>query len=148
MVLAEQLGVQVRQLDGVPDLVDLVAQAADVLVRDVGDLLEDELLDLGLGDPLVDEAGARVDQQPVADPHLVLAQGVRDPGHPLLVGVPDDQHAVLAEDLLELDDLADPLEAAGLDDVQRLVQQHLAAGDQVLLLHRRAHRDAHLAAHR
>jgi hypothetical protein len=45
--------VQERQLDGVADLLDLPGQATDVGVVDVGDLFEDELLDLALGDPLV-----------------------------------------------------------------------------------------------
>ena len=47
LVLVEQVGVQVRQLDRVLDLLDLVVEAADVGVGDVGDLFEDELLDLG-----------------------------------------------------------------------------------------------------
>ena len=46
LVLVEQLRVQERQLDGVADRLDLALEAADVLVADVGDLLEDELLDL------------------------------------------------------------------------------------------------------
>ena len=53
LVLVEQLGVQERQLHGVADRLDLALEAADVLVADVGDLLEDELLDLFL------RAGAR-----------------------------------------------------------------------------------------
>ena len=59
LVLAEQVGVQVGQLDGVADLLDLALQPADALVVDVGDLLEDQLLDLGLRDPLVDVARPR-----------------------------------------------------------------------------------------
>src|SRR5690606_34554415 len=37
-VLAEQVRVEVRQLDRVPDGLDLVAETADLLVSDVGDL--------------------------------------------------------------------------------------------------------------
>ena len=46
LVLVEELRVQERQLDRVADVLDLALEAADVLVADVGDLLEDELLDL------------------------------------------------------------------------------------------------------
>ena len=66
LVLLEEVGVEVRQLDRVADLLDLAAEAADLLVGDVGDLFEDELLDLGLRDLLVDVAGARLEQQGVA----------------------------------------------------------------------------------
>ena len=44
--------VQVRQLDRVLDHLDLVVEAADVGVGDVGDLFEHELLDLGPRQPL------------------------------------------------------------------------------------------------
>src|SRR3712207_6878202 len=59
LVLAEQVGVQERQLDGVADLLDLQGQPTDVAVVDVADPLQDELLDLALGDPLVDRSEAR-----------------------------------------------------------------------------------------
>ena len=62
----EEVGVEVGQLDGVADHLDLGAQAADLVVVDVGDLFEDEFLDLGLGDPLVDVPGAGLEQQGVA----------------------------------------------------------------------------------
>ena len=63
LVLLEQLGVQVGQLDRVADLLDLAAEPADGLVGDVGHLFEDELLDLRLRDLLVDVAGARLEQE-------------------------------------------------------------------------------------
>jgi hypothetical protein len=66
-VLLEEVGVEVGQLDRVADLVDLVLEAADALVGDVRDLLEDELLDLGLRDPLVGVAGAPVEQRRVPE---------------------------------------------------------------------------------
>ena len=69
-VLAEQVGVQERQLDGVADLLDLGRQPADVGVVDVRDLFEDEFLDLGPGDLLEDEAGPGVHRQGVTDPQL------------------------------------------------------------------------------
>jgi hypothetical protein len=65
-VLLVEVGVQVGQLDRVADLLDLPREAADVGVRDVRDLFEDELLDLGLRNALVDVAGAGLEQQRVA----------------------------------------------------------------------------------
>ena len=56
LVLEEELGVQVRQLDRVLDRLDLVVEATDVGVGDVGHLFEHELLDLGPREPL-DDAG-------------------------------------------------------------------------------------------
>ena len=51
---------------------------------------------------------------------------------PLLVGVPDDERTIAAfEDLLHHDDLAGALEAAGRDDVHRLVEHDLLAVAQV-----------------
>jgi hypothetical protein len=62
LVLGEELLVQERQLDGVGDLLDLVVEAADVGVGDVGHLLEHELLDLGPGQLLEQQARAGVEQ--------------------------------------------------------------------------------------
>ena len=66
LVLGEQLLVQERQLDGVPDGLDLGAETADHRVVDVRHLLEHQLLDVQLGDPLVREVHPPVDQQRVA----------------------------------------------------------------------------------
>ena len=57
-MLDEQIAMKPRQLDGVGDLLDLVVEAANVLVGDVGDLFEDELLDLRPGQLLEQQAGA------------------------------------------------------------------------------------------
>ena len=82
LVLAEQVGVQVRQLDGVADLLDLRGQAADVGVVDVRHLFEDQLLDLGLGDALVDVAGPRLEQQRVAGAQRLVDAACRRAGRP------------------------------------------------------------------
>ena len=95
LVLLEQLRVQVRQLDRVADLVDLPHQPADVGVVDVRDLFEDELLDLGLGDALVDVVGSGVEEQGVARAQRRPEQGLGDPDDALLVGVAHHQCTVL-----------------------------------------------------
>jgi len=71
LMLLEQLRVQERQLDRVPDRLDLALEAADVLVGHVGDLLEDELLDLLLGQLLEGDVRARIHQQWVAGSDLL-----------------------------------------------------------------------------
>ena len=146
-MLAEQVGVQERQLHRVADLLDLRGQAADVAVVDVGHLLEDELLDLALRDPLVGVRRARLDQQRVAGAQRRVEQRVGEVDDPLLVGVRDDQRPVAAlEDLLEHDDLAGPLEAERVHDVERVVEQDLLAAPQLVDLDARRDRHPQLAA--
>ena len=69
-VLAEQILVQERQFDRVADLLDLPAEATDVVVVDVGNLFQHQVLDLGLGDPLERVAGFGIDQQRITGPQL------------------------------------------------------------------------------
>ena len=146
-MLPEQVGVQVRELHRVPDLDDLGAEATDVGVGDVRHFLEDQLLDLGLGDALVDIAGARLEQQRVARPQDRVAQRLGQPDDALLVRVRDDQGPVaVLEEFLEHDDLAHGLVTLGDDHVEGLVQHHFLAGPQLLELDRRADADAHLPA--
>ena len=73
-MLGEKLPVQERQLDSVGDLLDLGVEAADVLVGDVRDLLEDEVLDLGAGQLLEQQARAGVHEQRVAGPQLLAVE--------------------------------------------------------------------------
>ena len=106
-VLGEQLLVEERQLDGVGDLLDLGVEPADVGVRHVGDLLEQQVLDLGPGQLLEQHVGARVEPQHVAGTQAHAAQGARQLAHPLLVGAADHDrpHAVFHH-LFERHDLA------------------------------------------
>ena len=115
-------------------------------VVDVGDLFEDELLDLALGHPLVGVGRAGLEQQRVAGAQRLVAQQVGEVDDAFLVGVPDHQRAVAAvEDLLEHDDLAGTLEAARRDDVHRLVEHDLLAAPEFGGLDLGRHRDAQLA---
>jgi hypothetical protein len=65
-VLGEEVLVQERQLDGVGDLLDLVVEAADVGVGDVGHLLEQQVLDLGPGQLLEQQVRTRIEAHLVA----------------------------------------------------------------------------------
>ena len=122
---------QERQLDRVADLLDLPVEAPDVAVVDVGHLLQHQLLDLALRDPLVGVRRTWLDEQRVPRPQRRVQDRVGEVHHPLLVGVGDDERPVAAlKDLLEHDDLAGPLEPERVDDVQGVVEQHLLAAAQ------------------
>ena len=128
---------QERQLHRVADLLDLPDEATDVLVADVGHLLQHQVLDLRLRHALVRVAGLGVDQQRVARLERLLGQQVGEQDHPLLVRVPDHQRAKAAaldvggEHLTQRAHLAGAFEAAGLDHGERLVEpQRLAAAQR------------------
>ena len=98
------------------------------------------------GHPLVDVAGAGVEQQGVAGAQGRSAQRLGEPDHPLLVGVGDHQGALaVGEQLLEHHDLADLLEVERGDDVERLVEHDLLATPELIELDRRADVDPQLA---
>ena len=156
---------QERQLDGVADLLDLPAEATDVVVADVGNLFENQILDLGLRDALERVPGLRVDQQRVPGPQLARTvvvvvvdrfevgqelgghQRLGEPDDALLVGVTDHQRAVpVGEDLAQRADLTDGLEVVRLNHRQRLVQAYGLALLERLGVDVRRARQAHLAA--
>jgi hypothetical protein len=146
-VLAEQVRVQVRQLDRVADLLDLRGEATDIGVGDVRDLFEDELLDLGLRNALIRVAGARLEQQRVPAAEHLVEQRRGEPHDPLLIGVRDHQGALaVGEHLLEHHDFANRLIALGDHDVERLVEHDLLAGLELFKVHVGADVDPHLAA--
>ncbi|CAB4954827.1 unannotated protein [freshwater metagenome] len=53
-MLPEEIRVEIGQFHCIPDRLNLCGQPADVVVVDVGNLFENELLDLGFGDALED----------------------------------------------------------------------------------------------
>ena len=118
-------------------------------VGDVGHLFEDQLLDLGPGQLLEQQARAGVHQHRVARPQCRPDEPLGQLGHPLLVGPADDDGpAPVLEDLLERDDLAGGLGRAGQHDVERLVEHDLAAPHELVGVELGVDRDAHLAAAR
>src|SRR3990170_4330335 len=86
LVLVEELRVQERQLDGITYLLDLTLEAADVLVGDVGNLLQDELLHLLLRELLQRHSRARVEQERVPGANALITQFLGEDGYKLLVG--------------------------------------------------------------
>ena len=95
-----------RQLDGVTEHLDLLGEAADIRVLDIRNLLENDLLDLRLGQPLRGDARPGIKHEHVPDLNLFALQrpGKRD--DPLLVGPPEDYGASVVEDFLHLHDFA------------------------------------------
>jgi hypothetical protein len=146
LVLVEQVGIEVRQLDGVLDLVDLVVEPADVRVRDVGHLFEDELLDLGPREAFDQHTRAGLHEEVVAGAQALPEQAAGELADALLVGASDDERALtVVEQLLERDDLAGDVVTAREHDVERLVQHDLLAALELFDVELRMHCDAHLA---
>src|SRR5437773_820846 len=144
LVLLVVVGVEVGELDGVLDRLDLGAEAADVVVADVGHFLERKILDLALGQLLQQVARLRIHQNVVADLEPQLAERIGDDADLLLVGAQGDDRTLLVELLFEDHDVTLDLVAGGLDDVQSLVEDQLLTGLERLGLDRGVEVDLHL----
>ncbi len=108
LVLAEQVGVQVRQLDGVADLLDLRAEPADVArSRCPGPPRGRAPRPRPWGCARRRTASAARAAASRRRGSAVPSSGCGEPHDALLVGVPDDERALaVLEDLLEHHDLA------------------------------------------
>src|SRR4030095_3873418 len=124
---------------------DLIAEAADRVVADIGDFLEREILDLALGELLEEIAALGVEEEVIAGLEAQGAQGFGDDADFFLVGAQGDEGALGIELLLEDDDLALDLIGSGLDDVEALVEDELLAGLEGVGLDGGVQVDLHLA---
>ncbi len=140
------VGVEVGELDGVLDGLDLGAEAADVVVADVRDFLEREILDLALGELLEQVARLGVHENVVPGLEQRGPERVRDDTHAILIGPHRHHRALEIEHFLQDDDLALYLVIGGVHDVQALVEDELLARLQRLDVDRRVDADLHLAA--
>ena len=146
LVLEEHVGVEVRQLDRVLDLIDLVVEPADVGVGDVGHLLEHELLDLRPREPLDEQTRARIHEHVVTGTQPLAEQLLADLADALLVGAPDDQRTVPARSSSLRTTTSPEMSAPrGEDDVERLVERDLLATLHVVELDLGMDGHAHLA---
>ena len=146
LVLLEQVAVQVRQLDRVLDHLDLLVEAADVVVRHVGNLLEHEILHLGTRELLEQQSGAALHQEVVAGVQLLAEQLFGELADALFVGAPHDERALAVfEELLERDDLARDLVGPREHDVEGFVEHDLLAAPEIVGVELGVQRDAHLA---
>src|SRR3954447_503717 len=148
LVLVEELGVQERQLDGIADQIDLAFEAADVLIAHIGDLLEDELLDLFAREQLGDHDGARVEQGGVTGAKAGVEQVAGHVRDVLVIAAAQDDRPVGPKLVLDLHDLARAVGFEDLDDVERLVQQQLRTRPHLRRVDVGRRQHAHLAAGR
>ena len=146
LVLGEDLGVQIRQLDRVAQDGDLFAEPADLLVGDVGHLLERDLFDRRLRHLLEGILCARVDQDVIADLETLAAQRLGEHHHAFLVGVTEHDGAPVAEHVHDGADLATRREARAFDHVEGLVQHDELTVLEVARIDVRMDVHAHLLA--
>ena len=99
MVALKNLGVQVRQLHRVADLLNLCAQATNLLVGDVRDLFQNQLLRAGGGNLRGQHAGARVEGDRVAGAQLLNVEGTSHARHLLSTRGRINQYALLIQHL-------------------------------------------------
>ena len=130
---------QERQFDGVPDLLDLAGQAADVGVVDVRGLLQQQVGQVAARHDLEGEPDLAVGQQRHARTKLAHVAG--EGQHDVLVRGPADQHAGLVQPFFEHHHLAGQRAARDPHQQHRLVEQHRRPRTKRLGRHVRAQRD-------
>src|SRR5205809_741188 len=136
LVLLVIVGVEVGQLDGVFDGLDLVGEAADVVVADVRHFLEGEVLDIALRELLEEVPRLGVHQDVVAGLEPLRAERIGDDADLLLVGAEGDDGTLGIELFLEHDDLALDLVGGLLVEIEPLVQDQILPGLERLGLDR------------
>ena len=99
VVALKNLGVQVRQLHRVANLLNLRAQATNLLVGDVRNLFQDQLLRAGSGNLRGQHAGAGVEGDRVAGAQLLNVEGTSHTRHLLSTRGRINQHALLIQHL-------------------------------------------------
>src|SRR5699024_11042991 len=144
-MLGEEVGMEEGELDGIGDLFDQVVETSDVLVVDIGHLLENKLLHLGASQLLKEKAGAWIGEDGVTGPHPLVGQRLGQLTDPLVVGSADDERTILAEDVANGHHLPGSLTSSAEDDAERLVERDLVAPPQLLDRLRRS-LDTHLSA--
>src|SRR3989454_3241531 len=145
LVLLVIVSVEVRQLDGVRDRLDLGAETADVVVADLGHLFEGEILDLASGQSLEQIARLRVHQDVVARLQSDRPERVGNEADLLRVDAERDESPVLVEPFLEHDNVTLNLVAGCAHDVECFVEKQFLARPQRLDVDRLMERRLQLA---
>ena len=151
LVFPEGLGIEVRELDGVAQGLDLGTESADITVGHIGHFLEDDLLDIRFGESLEGIARAMVEQHMIPDLGPLTLQGLRELHHHRFIRPADDDGAVLVQEVLDVDHLpfhliaSDPNDIVGLVHRQQLPLVELLDRDLRVDVHlKRATIDAHI----
>ena len=99
-MFGKELGIEERQLDRVPDLLDLFLKTAHVVVTDLWNLLQHELLGLGLGQLLNHIPRPRIVEQEISDAQPLADQRLPEFGNSLLIIVQGHKGAPAFENVL------------------------------------------------
>ena len=75
-MLGKQIAMQERQFNGVSNGLNLRIQPSDVVIRDIWNLFEQQMLNLGLGQTLEQQAATHIEAQQVTSAQVRPAQGV------------------------------------------------------------------------
>src|ERR1700722_1678272 len=146
VVVVEERSVQIRQLYGVGDGLDLGVESADVGVGDVRDLFENELFGF-LAEQLLDQQiRSHVQEQGVTAAQFHVPQRVREVHHSLFVGAPVDEDSAFVEHLFHGDDFSLAVGLAHADHGEGLIQHDLVASVDLARVECRVQGHSHLSA--
>ncbi len=129
-VLAVQLRLLERQLDGVLDLFNLRAEAADILVGNVRNFFKQKMFDIRALDVFENEAVAQIREHGVADAQTVGVQAARDVKNTRLVRVYFDEDAARVNNEFDRHHRAGIFVSRNADDDELLVKPQLLSGPQ------------------
>ena len=146
MVALKNLRVQVGQLHGVANLLDLRAQATKLLVGDVRNFLEHELLRAGGGHLRGNHAGARIEGHRVTGAQLLNVQGTGHARHLLSTRGGIDQHALLIQHLAYGHHVTEGFGVHGDHGLGFVVEQHGHARGEGGQINQWRHRTTHETA--
>lgn len=119
----ECLGIEVGELDGVVQGLDLGTESTDITVGHVGHFVEDDLLDVRFGESLENIARARVEHHRIPDLCPLTFQGLRELHYHHFIRTADDDGAVLIQEVLDVDHLHFDLIASDSNDIVCLVER-------------------------
>ena len=146
VVALKNLGVQVRQLHRVANLLNLSAQATNLLVGDIRNLFQNQLLRAGGGNLRGNHAGARVKGDRIPCAQLLNVEGTRHTRHLLSTRGRINQHALLIQHLTHGHHVTEGLGVQGEHRLGLVVEQHGHAGGQRGQVNERGHGNTHHAA--
>ena len=110
------------QFNGVGDLFDLIIEAANVVVGDIGNFFQNEFFDAGARELFDDHCGSRIEQNRIAGFEHCSSERFTDLYDALFIGPAGDHGPVEADQFPNAGHLAGDFGASCHDDVQTVVQ--------------------------